>query len=41
MTSDYVLESEDLHDDSDALLTAVTSVLKKYKNMKEIDLLFV
>jgi len=35
MTSDYVLESEELHDDSDALLTAVTSVLKRYKNMKE------
>lgn len=35
MTSDYVLESEELHDDSDALLTAVTSVLKKYKKMKE------
>ena len=35
MTSDYVLESEELHDDSDALLTAVTSVLKRYKDMKE------
>jgi hypothetical protein len=35
MTSDYVLESEELHDDSDALLTAVTSVLKRYKKMKE------
>ena len=35
MTSDYVLESEELHDDSNALLTAVTSVLKRYKNMKE------
>lgn len=34
MTSDYVLESEELHDDSDALLTAVTSVLNRYKNMK-------
>lgn len=35
MTSDYVLESEELHDDSTALITAVTSVLKRYKNMKE------
>ena len=35
ITSDYVLESEELHDDSDALLTAVTSVLKRYKNMKK------
>lgn len=35
MTSDYVLESEELHDDSDALLTAVTSVLKRYKDMKK------
>ena len=35
MTSDYVLESEELHDDSNALLTAVTSVLEKYKDMKE------
>ena len=35
ITSDYVLESEELHDDSDALLTAVTSVLKRYKDMEE------
>jgi hypothetical protein len=35
MTSDYVLESEELHDDSKALLTAVLSVLKKYRGMKE------
>jgi len=35
ITSDYVLEREELHDDSDALLTAVTSVLERYKNMKE------
>ena len=35
ITSDYVLESEELHDDSDALLTAVTSVLERYKDMKE------
>ena len=35
MTSDYVLESEELHDDSNALLIAVTSVLEKYKDMKE------
>ena len=35
MTSDYVLESEELHDDSGALLTAVMSVLKKYKDMEE------
>ena len=35
MTSDYVLESEELHDDSSALLTAVISVLEKYKDMKQ------
>ena len=35
ITSDYVLESEELHDDSSALLTAVTSVLSKYKGMKK------
>lgn len=35
ITSDYVLESEELHDDSDALLTAVTSVLHRYKDMEE------
>lgn len=35
MTSDYVLESEELHDDSSALLTAVISVLEKYTDMKQ------
>lgn len=35
ITSDYVLESEELHDDSNALLTAVTSVLERYKDMKK------
>ena len=35
MTSDYVLESEELHDDSNALLTAVTSVLKRYNEIEE------
>ena len=35
MTSDYVLESEELHDDSSALLTAVTSVLKRYNEIEE------
>lgn len=34
MSSDYVLESEELHDDSNALLTAVTSVLKRYNDME-------
>lgn len=35
MTSNYMLQNESLHDDSEALLTAATSVLKKYKNMEE------
>jgi hypothetical protein len=35
MTSDYVLECEELHDDSSALLTAVMSVLEKFKDMKD------
>jgi len=35
MSSNYVLKNECLHDDSEALLLAVTSILKKYKNMKE------
>lgn len=35
MTSDYVLESESLHDDSAALLVAAKSILTKYKNIKE------
>lgn len=35
MTSDYVLEREELHDDSAALLTAVRTVLEKYKDMDE------
>lgn len=35
MTSDYVLESEALRDESRALVVAVTSVLAKYKDMDE------
>ena len=35
MTSNYVLEREELHDDSNALITAVVSVLEKYKDMDE------
>jgi hypothetical protein len=35
MTSDYVLESEDLVDDSESLLTAVRVVLKKHRHVKE------
>ena len=35
ITSDYVLECEELHDESSALITAVKSVLKKYKDMNE------
>mgnify|MGYP004004234959 FL=1 len=35
MSSDYVLESEELHDDSNALLTAVTSGLKRYNDMEK------
>lgn len=35
MTSDYVLESETLHDDSRALLTAAISILQKYKDMDD------
>ncbi len=35
MTSDYVLESETLHDDSAALLIAAKSILKKYKDIDE------
>lgn len=33
MTSSYVLKNESLHDDSEALLTAAMSILKKYKDM--------
>jgi len=35
MTSNYVLQNESLHDDSQALLTAAMSILKKYKDMPE------
>ena len=35
MTSDYVLESEILHDDSEAIVTAAKSILKKYRDMEE------
>lgn len=35
MTSDYVLESESLHDDSAALLTAAKTILKKYRHIEE------
>ena len=35
MTSDYVLESECLHDDSAALLLAAKTILKKYQDMEE------
>ena len=35
MTSDYVLESEVLHDDSKALLAATNTILKKYTEMSE------
>ena len=35
MTSDYVLESETLHDDSAALLIAAKSILKKYTHTGE------
>lgn len=35
MTSDYVLESETLHDDSAALLIAAKTILKKYRAVNE------
>ena len=35
MTSDYVLESETLHDDSAAILVAAKSILKKYKDIND------
>ena len=35
MTSDYVLQKENLHDDSEALITAVLSILEKHKDIKE------
>ena len=35
ISSNYVLKNEVLHDNSEALLLAVTSILHKYKNMKE------
>lgn len=35
MTSEYVLQKENLHDDSEALITAVKSILEKYTDMEE------
>lgn len=35
MTSDYVLESETLYDDSAALLVAAKSILNKYRDIDE------
>jgi len=35
ITSDYVLNMEELESDSQALLTATKTVLQKYKGMKE------
>ena len=35
MTSEYVLEKESLQDDSEALMTAVMTILEKYKDMDE------
>jgi len=35
ISSSYVLQNEVLHDDSQAILTAATSILKKYKDMRE------
>ena len=35
MTSEYVLQKENLQDDSEALVTAVTSILEKYEDMEE------
>lgn len=35
MTSDLVLHSEELRDNSDALITAAKTVLKKFRDMKE------
>ena len=35
MTSDYVLESEALRDESQALIVAVTSVLAKFQDMDD------
>lgn len=35
MTSDYVLESETLHDDSASLLVAAKTILKKYRHVDE------
>ena len=35
MTSEYVLQKENLQDDSEALITAVMSILEKYKDMEE------
>lgn len=35
ITSDYVLESETLHDDSEALLTAAKSILQKFRHVDE------
>jgi hypothetical protein len=35
MTSDYVLEHENLKDESEALIVAVSTVLEKYIDMKQ------
>lgn len=35
ISSNYFLESECLHDDSKAILTAAISILQKYNDMKE------
>lgn len=35
ISSNYVLKNECLHDDSQALILAVTSILRKYKDMSD------
>ena len=40
MTSDYVLESESLNDESKAVLTAAKTILLKYREMEEEDSAF-
>ena len=35
MSSNYVLQNEMLHDDSQAILTAAMSIIKKYKDMDD------
>ena len=39
-SANYVLKNETLHDDSEALLTATVSILKKYKHMKKSNVAF-